>query len=199
MSQKTLLPDGTRQRWETIERLEQTSFRVFDVETVRRRSPRTARIAPYQIIHSQPWCNIIALTPEDEVVMVEQYRHGIDDYTLEIPGGMVDPGEDPVDAAVRELLEETGYAGDPAIHLSTVHPNPAIQSNTCTTALLHNAIKHQPQSQDEGEDIHVRLVPLSNVMSLITTNVITHTLVISAFYQLEARGSRRLQDSDSMR
>lgn len=132
--------------------------------------------------------NVVALTADEQVVLIKQYRHGIDAVTLEIPGGIIEVGETPLDAGVRELREETGFAGDDAALLGQVHPNPAYQTNICYTALVRNARLAGEQHQDGGEDIVVRLVPLSDVPKLISEGHITHALVVAAFHFLELKG-----------
>jgi 8-oxo-dGTP pyrophosphatase MutT (NUDIX family) len=102
---------------------------------------------------------------------------------LEIPGGLVDPGDDPVAAALRELREETGYTADLAGPLGYVHPNPAIQNNRCYTYLAHHCLPAGDPQQDEKEDISVVLIPLSDIPRMIRDGVITHALVIAAFYR----------------
>ena len=170
--------------WETLEESEVQWSRVFGVQDVVRRSPKTGRTGTFQVIHTSPWCNVVALTPEDEVVLIRQYRHGLDGSCVEIPGGIVDPGEDPMTAAVRELLEETGYAGDPAVPLGAVHPNPALMGNTCATYLVRNARRVADPSPDEEEDISVELVPLSEIPAWIARGDITHAMVVAAFWYL---------------
>lgn len=178
--------------WETLERSPVRWSRVFGVQDVKRRSPRTGRSGLYQVIHCAPWCNVVALTPDDELVLIYQYRHGVDALCLEIPGGLVDPGERPEDAATRELLEETGYTGDAPVLLGEVHPNPALQNNRCSTYLVTNArLTHAP-NLDEGEDIRVTRVPISAVPELITQGEITHALVIAALWHLLAKTGKAL-------
>ncbi|MEM6797482.1 MAG: NUDIX hydrolase, partial [Acidobacteriota bacterium] len=156
----------------------------------RRRSPRTGREGTYRVLEMPRWVNVVALTPGQEAVLVEQFRHGIASMTLEIPGGMVDAGEDPAAAASRELLEETGYAGDPPIFLGEVHPNPAIQDNLCATYLVENASLAAPPSPDEGEHIAVHLAPRGNLPELVRAGRITHSLVVAAFYWLDQADRR---------
>lgn len=160
-----------------------SSYRVFGIRTDRARSPRTGREHHFYVLESPPWVNVIPLTEQNDVVMIRQYRHGSQSVTLEIPGGLVEPGDTPEGAAKRELREETGYEGDELILLGTVHPNPAIQNNDCYTYLARNAVLAGRQEQDDKEDIEVVLRPLAEIPRLIRENVITHSLVIAAFYR----------------
>ncbi|HEU20429.1 MAG TPA: NUDIX hydrolase [Deltaproteobacteria bacterium] len=161
-----------------------SSYRVFNIRTDRARSPRTGLDHHFHVLESPPWVNVIPLTRQNEVVMIRQYRHGIQNVTLEIPGGLVEPGDTPEGAAKRELREETGYEGSEVILLGMVHPNPAIQNNDCYTYLIRNAVLAGRQEQDDKEDIEVVLHPLAEISCLIRENVITHSLVIAAFYRL---------------
>lgn len=184
--------------WETLEEAETRWSRVFGVQDVVRRSPRTGRTGTFQVIHTSPWCNVIALTPDDEVVLIHQFRHGTGASCVEIPGGIVDPGEEPMTAAVRELLEETGFAGDPAVALGIVHPNPALMGNTCSTFLVTNATRVSAPSPDEDEDIAVELVPLADIPDWIARGDITHAMVVAAFWHLLAATGRPLPEARSI-
>ncbi len=170
--------------WETLEWGEATDFPVFAVREVVRRSPRTGRPGSYTVLHVPSWTNVVALTEDDGVVLVEQYRHGIDSVTLEIPGGVVEPGEEPSAAVVRELLEETGYAGKAPELLGTVHPNPAIQDNACTTWLVRGARRVAEPDPDPGEHLAVHTVARSEIPELLRSGRITHSLVVAAFQWL---------------
>ena len=187
ISPSDTLPTKTLPRWPTLERGERQDFKVFSVQRVDRRSPRTGRVGSYQVIQAPDWVNVIALTPERNVVMVEQYRHGLDTITLEVPGGMVDEGEAPGDAAARELAEETGYVGSAPERLGLVHPNPAIQSNVHSAWLIEDAVRTQEPQLDEGEHIHQVEVPLAEIEDHVRRGAITHSLVICALYWLRLR------------
>ncbi|RMH20339.1 MAG: NUDIX hydrolase [Acidobacteria bacterium] len=182
---------GAVRRWPTLESGPVADHGIFGVQQVRRRSPRTGVARTYQVLHMPDWVNVVALTGDGEMVLVEQYRHGIDRLTLEIPGGAVDAGEAPADAAARELREETGFAGDPPVLLGRVSPNPAIQTNACTTWLIRRARRVAAPQPDEGEDLAVRLVPRSEIDALVAAGDVDHALVIAAFYWLE-RYERRV-------
>ncbi len=128
----------------------------------------------------------MAVTPDERLVMIEQYRHGSNTIELEIPGGMMDEHEpSPVAAGVRELREETGYEGDGPLLIGQIFPNPAIMSNTCYTVLVRNCILRHPLALDHAEDIVTRLVPLSEIPDLIATGRIRHALVVVALYHFE--------------
>ncbi len=177
--------------WPTLETGELIARGVFSLQEVTRLSPRTGREGKYQVLHIPDWANVIALTPDDKVILVSQYRHGLDAITHEIPGGVLEPDEDPATAAARELVEETGYTGEMPVHLGTVHPNPAIQNNACSTWLITGARKTAEPSPDEGEDLTVVEIPLSQIPGLMRQGRITHSLVVAAFQWLELAGHRQ--------
>lgn len=186
------------ENWETLQWGEATEFPVFAVREVVRRSPRTGEPGTYTVLHVPSWTNVVALTEDDRVVLVEQYRHGLDAVTLEIPGGVVEPGEAPAAAVVRELLEETGYAGESPILLGTVHPNPAIQDNACTTWLVRGARRVAEPEPDPGEHLAVHTVPRAEIPGLLRSGRITHSLVVAAFqwWSLYESGTRGMGDGE---
>jgi 8-oxo-dGTP pyrophosphatase MutT (NUDIX family) len=149
-------------------------------------SPRTGQKHDFFIIECVDWVNVLAVTPDDQLVMVEQFRHGSNTVELEIPGGIMDAGEtSPVETGVRELREETGYTGRNARVLGKVFANPAIMTNTCYTVIIEDcALQHAVQF-DSGEDLITRLVPIAEVPRLIATGKIGHPLVTVALYHFD--------------
>jgi ADP-ribose pyrophosphatase len=158
--------------------------RVFQVRRDRSVNPLGGREHNFYVIEAPDWINVIPLTADDEVVLIEQYRHGTGEITLEIPGGMVDAGETPRDAAARELLEETGYAPREILKLGRTRPNPAIQNNWIHTFLARDVSFRQAPAFDGTEHTAVRLVPLAEVPRLIGDGTISHALVVVAFHRL---------------
>ena len=145
---------------------------------------------PFYVLETGTWVNVVPITVEGEVVLVRQYRHGIGEVTLEVPGGVVDQAEEPSVAAARELLEETGYRGDPPVLIGNVSSNPAILTNRTHTYLVSNLRRVAEPAPDEHEDIVVELVPENEIPGLIESGDIHHSLsVLALSLYLLRRGS----------
>ena len=158
---------------------------IFSLDRVRFEPPEGGEARPFWVLDLPEWINVIALTADDHVPMVRQYRFGIESLTLEIPGGMCDAEEDPLIAARRELLEETGYEADEWSELGWVHPNPPLQNNRCHTFLARGARRVGEPQPDIDERIEQVLVPLSEIPQKMADGEITHALVIAAFQLYE--------------
>ena len=180
MSEEDPLP-----HWPTVRVHPPASYPVFSLQEVERLSPRTGAVGRFQVLNCAPWVNVIALTEKDEVVLIRQFRHGTAEVTVEIPGGLVDADEESRDAAARELLEETGFAGQAPVSLGSVEPNPAIQDNVCSTFLIRDARPVAPPRPDDMEHIQVWLLPLEEIDEWIRLGKIRHALVVAAFKLLE--------------
>ncbi len=177
-------------RWITRDNEVLARTRIFSLEKSRRDEEGTKKSGDFYVLDAADWINVIALTPENQVVLVEQFRHGSEDFELEIVGGLVDNNEAPKDAALRELREETGFVptGDSEIALiGKVLPNPAFLNNVCYTYLITKVKQEAEQEFDDNENIVVRLEPLEKIDDLIRTGHITHSLVVAAFMWLKLR------------
>jgi ADP-ribose diphosphatase len=171
--------------WESLDRTDVYECRVFSVSEHRRRSPRTGELHDFTVLDSPDWVNIVPLTADRRVVMIHQYRHGIGEFTLEVPGGMVDvEDESPLAAARREMREETGYDSDDVPSLGVIHPNPAIQTNRCWSFLARDVELRGTVSFDTTEETEVVLIPLDEIPALIRQGAISHALVVVAFHHL---------------
>lgn len=169
--------------WRLISSQRNESFKIFNLRTDRASSPRTNEAYDFYVLESADWVNVIPLTPRKEVVLIRQYRHGIRESTLEIPGGIVEENDSPEQAASRELMEETGYKESEMQLLGSVHPNPAFLTNRCYTFVAKGVSPAKEQEQDEKEDIEVLVRPLAQIPGMIRNGEITHALVLAAFYR----------------
>lgn len=172
-------------RWERLAERTIATTRVLEVRGVCFRHPRREVEREFVVVAAPDWCNVIALTPDGRLVLVRQFRYGIDAFSLEIPGGVIDPGEDPVVAGVRELREETGFVGSTARLLATVHPNPAIQNNRCRLVLVESATPSSAQEWDHDEEIEVLTAPVDEVLAWAREGKITHSLVVCGLMHFE--------------
>src|SRR5262245_14390185 len=159
--------------WEKISSRPAGDFNIFKIRSDRLISPRTQKEHDFFVIDCVNWVNVIAVTPDQQLVMIEQYRHGSTTVELEIPGGMIDAKDaSPEAAGVRELREETGYEGENVRRIGQIFPNPAIMSNVCYTVLVENCRLVHELEFDQGEDLVTRLVPVADIPNLVAAGKI---------------------------
>lgn len=172
-------------KWETIQVESNQDLKIFQAKFIKRRNPVTKKIHNFIRLDSLDWVNIIPITADNQVVLIEQYRHGIDDITLEIPGGLVDKSETPLQAGMRECIEETGFASiETPILIGVNNPNPAFLNNKCYSFLWKNVEKKFEQKLDLNEIIDIKLIPLNEIRFFIESGKISHSLVLNAFFFL---------------
>ena len=172
-------------RWEKLAEKSVALTRVLELLSVGYRHPHRGTEREFVVVRANDWVNVIALTPAGEIVLVQQFRFGIDAFSLEIPGGVMEPGEDPIEAGLRELREETGFVGTRARLLGSTHPNPAIQSNWCHFVFVEDAMRSAELEWDPDEEIEVTTLPAAEVLALAHSGGITHALVLNALLLFE--------------
>lgn len=174
------------EKWQKLSSELVGDHKIFKIRKDRSRSPRTGDDHTFFILETGDWINVIPVTPEGKIVFIHQFRHGTEDVTLEIPGGMADAEDDSFAvSAARELREETGYVAEKIVPIGSVAPNPAFLTNRCHTFLALNAVQVGPTQFDGAEDIIVEEIDGSQVPMLIGSGRITHALVIAAFYHYD--------------
>lgn len=143
-------------------------------------APEEQNQGDFYILDAPAWINVVAITADSEIILVEQYRYGTEEPTLEIPGGMVDKGEEPLEAARRELLEETGYQSDEWKSLGKVSSNPAILTNYTHMYLAEKCIFVGSENPDSHERIIVHKMPVSQFLELVAEGSVHHAIVLAA-------------------
>jgi ADP-ribose pyrophosphatase len=185
------LPPSKLGSWRELSRETVADVRIFSVERSLAESPVDGEPRVFHRIRSVDWAQLLPITTNNEAVMVRQFRHGSQRITLEMPGGLMDPGEDPAAAALRECLEETGYRARSAQPLGTVNPNPAIFTNR-----LHSyyatGVELEGVIQNTGTEVtEVVLVPIAELEGLLLSGEIEHALVAAALWRyLRLHGPR---------
>jgi 8-oxo-dGTP pyrophosphatase MutT (NUDIX family) len=157
---------------------------LFQHFKIRRRSPHTAREHDFTRLLCPDWVNVVAFTTAGELLLVEQFRHGIDASTVEVIGGVCDRGEDPAQTARRELLEETGHEAGRWVGLGSCAPNPAVQNNRCHFFLALDCVPVAALDLDPSEELRVWAASWAEAEQLLRDGTLDHALVMSAFLRL---------------
>jgi 8-oxo-dGTP pyrophosphatase MutT (NUDIX family) len=177
--------------WREIAREPVADCRIFTVERSLTESPVDGSRHGFYRIRSQDWSQVVPITREGEIVLVRQYRHGVGRVTLEIPGGLVDPGEDPAEAALRECLEETGYRARKAVSLGVVNPNPALFNNRLHAYLATDVELERPITNTGTEYTEAVLCPVRDLPAMLLSGEIDHALVTGTLWRyLHEHGPR---------
>lgn len=159
--------------------------RIFEVTSVDYSHPTRRKDRDFLVIDAADWGIVVPVTADGQLVMVRQFRFGIGALSWELPGGIIEPGEEPVAAVRRELAEETGYAGGEVHVLGSVHPNPAIFSNRCHVVAVTGVTRTVEVAWDADEEIEIATRPIDQVLAEARNGLLTHALMLSALFLFE--------------
>lgn len=183
---KIMLPP----HWIEKGRQEKYTCRIFSLSEVRFQHPTRKTEADFYLINTKDWVLVIGMTPEREILLVNQFRFGVQANSWEIPGGIIEKGENPLEAGVREMLEETGYNGENARIIASCNPNPALMNNRCHYVFVENIKKTDKVNWDENEEIVVKTVPVSEVLRMADDGEMIHALVITGLFYAQRELAR---------
>ncbi len=170
-------------QWETIDSKKVANLHIFDAYLKSRINPDTGNIGNFTVLESSDWVNIIPITNDNKIIMIEQYRHGTDEVTLEIPGGLIELNELPINAAKRECNEETGFGStSEPIFTGVSNPNPAFLNNKCFSFVWQNCLKTNEQKLDMHEIINIHEFTRDEVKNKIISGEINHSIILTAFF-----------------
>jgi len=171
--------------WNDLEVISIENYKIFEAKRIKKINKESNADGIFTLIDSPDWVNIIPVSIDNKIVCVKQFRHGLNELTIEVPGGLIDNGETPIEAAMRECKEETGYISDEVPELIGISkPNPAFQNNTCYHYLWRSCNPDMMQNLDEHEDIEVMLLEIDEFFHKIKSGDINHSLVINAAFHL---------------
>ncbi len=174
----------SKPKWDIIEDKKLLETPIFSLHQRDLLPHKKTETAPFYVLDAPDWINVIALTVDQKIVLVEQYRAGVHESSLEIPGGMVDEDESPLESAKRELLEETGYQSKKWTKLGHTSANAAILNNYTHMYLAENCIKVDEQNLDGNEDIAVHVLELDYFLELVKNSTVHHSIVVAAVAHL---------------
>ena len=171
------------QPWTRVATKVLNDLRILKVQEVTAISPKTGNAHGFFVLDTVDWVNVLQITADQEVVFVRQYRHGSDAISLEIPGGMVDPGEAPIVSAARECLEESGFRTSHLTSLGVLNPNPAVFNNQLHTFVAENVVIEGDIQNTATEQTEVVLVPMAELTSYLLDGRIDHALVAATLWR----------------
>ncbi len=168
--------------WKLLKTEPAIDLNILNIEYHHYQNPRNNKVVKTIAISGNDAVNVIALTKDKKVLLVRQFRFGIGDYTIELPGGMVDERESNIVAAKRELREETGFAGINWQKLGTIYSNPVFMNSKITHFIVESASAQYPTELDDAEDVEILTLSVKEVYEWIDAEKIQHPHTISAFY-----------------
>jgi 8-oxo-dGTP pyrophosphatase MutT (NUDIX family) len=175
----------TPQLWKKTGTTLHADCRIFKVHKVRFEHERRATGGDFFVMDTPNWVHVVALTPARELVMVQQFRFGTETLSWEVPGGLMESGESPEAAGLRELREETGFVGGNCELMASIAPNPAIQNNRCFLVLVRDAVQREPLNWDEHEEIRTQTIDLETADTWARDGTIMHSLSITSLFFLQ--------------
>lgn len=177
------MSDSPVEKWVELSETVLNETAVFDLVSRRCRHPKRGTEADFYVLKCRDWVMVLPVTVDGQIVMVRQWRFGVEELSWEIPGGIMDAGEDPLEAGLRELREETGYEAKSSRLLGSIRPNPAIMDNTCHFVVAEGVTLTAEQDWDPHEEIEMRLFPIDKVYEMAMSGEIIHSLVLNALFR----------------
>lgn len=178
--------EPTPAAWEILSEREVADCKVYRIYEQLARHPVDGREGKFYVMRCPDWVQSIPLTKSGEIILVNQYRFGSRRLSWEVPGGVMDPDDNtPEDAAARELLEETGYVGEPGKNLGFSYPNPALQENRTHFVLIENCEQVSGQNLDQNEELTVKFFSVEEAIAMARCGEISHTIAVNALFLLD--------------